>query len=111
MSMGDIHKLKEAGYSVVQRNPWHFQIIGKKATVNIWPTKNKYMIEYGSGASIYTDVVAAVASIIGDPKTLLVKRETIRERIAKEVALMYPPETQRLYQMWKDGITSFMQTI
>lgn len=68
MTYPDIERLKKTGYTVVQKSPWHYQVVGKKAVVNIWPTARKYMREYGSGASVYTDVVTAVQSILKPKK-------------------------------------------
>lgn len=80
----DIDILVEAGYDVVERNPWHYQVmaaIGKKIiVVNIWPSKRKYMREYGDGAKLYTDIIEAVESIIRPKKkNVLIAREMFTE--------------------------------
>lgn len=80
----DISVLRKAGYKITEKSPWHFQIKQGKALVNIWPTKQKFMREYGNGASFYDDVVQAVESIVGkpgvkQPSTYLVDKY-VRER-------------------------------
>lgn len=80
----DIDILVEAGYDVVERNPWHYQVmaaIGKKIiVVNIWPSKRKYMREYGDGAKLYADIIEAVESIIRPKKkNVLIAREMFTE--------------------------------
>ncbi len=65
----DIEELRDAGYTVEERSPWHFQVVGERVKVNIWPTKKKYMIEYGDGASYYEDVVEAVEELLTPKKS------------------------------------------
>ncbi len=65
----DIEELQEAGFTVQEMNPWHFQVIGETFKINIWPTKKKYMIEYGDGAAYYTDVVEAVDNLLHPKKS------------------------------------------
>lgn len=48
----DIIHLRQNGYTVTQKSPYHFQIIGR-VTLNIWPTARKWMVQYDSGASYY----------------------------------------------------------
>lgn len=63
----DIVKLKDAGYTVEERSQWHYQVVTGRATINIWPSKKKYMREYGSGASFYTNIVATIEGLVGKP--------------------------------------------
>lgn len=80
----DIDILREAGYDIQERNPWHYQVmaaVGKRIlVVNIWPSKKKYMREYGDGAKYYEDVIEAVESIIKPKKkaSVLVREEFAR---------------------------------
>lgn len=59
-----IQALRAAGYKVVQRSPWHYQVVHRLTTVNLWPTKNKWMVEYDSGASLYKDAADLLKSIL-----------------------------------------------
>ena len=68
MRYRDIDRLRSAGYQVIERSPWHFQVIGEPVLINIWPTKRKYMVAFDSGASYYTDIVATVKSILEKAK-------------------------------------------
>lgn len=97
----DIAKLKRAGYTVIQQSPWHFQVAQGDSVCNIWPTKRKYMREYGGGASIYVDVVRAVESVVGKPGI----KETRAERIARlkkfwaeEIPVPRDPEADRVWR-------------
>ncbi len=49
----EISHLKRNGFNVVEKSPWHFQVIEGKIVINIWPTKRKWMVAYDSGASFY----------------------------------------------------------
>lgn len=65
----DINRLREAGYAVKQKSPWHFQVEGK-TIVNIWPSRNKWMVAYGAGASFYHDgkhLLSIMENILGKP--------------------------------------------
>lgn len=80
----DINRLRKAGYIVVEQSPWHYQITLNDRTVNIWPSTQKYMEEYGAGASHYSDVLKAVESIVG----VAGRKETYAERLAKTKAYL-----------------------
>ncbi len=75
----DINRLRKAGYEVVELTEWHYQVTHNGVTCNIWPSRQKYMQEYGSGASYYDDVVEAVQSIVGPPG----RKETYAEKLAR----------------------------
>lgn len=97
----DIRKLKRAGYKVIERSHWHYQVTQNDVTCNIWPSKSKYMVEFGNGASIYTDVVEAVASIVGKAGI----QETRAERIARlkefwanEIPIPAHPEADKAWR-------------
>lgn len=49
----DIVHLRENGLTVEQKSPWHYHVVGAHTYVNVWPTKRKWMIAFGSGASYY----------------------------------------------------------
>ncbi len=93
----DIRDLREAGFVVEEMNPWHFQVVGEKLRVNIWPTKKKFMIEYGDGASYYTDVVETVDQIL-NPKKSAVQRS---QEAFSEI------HNVEVFETWKQGIKEF----
>lgn len=107
----DINKLVRAGYKVTERSPWHYQVEHHGEICNIWPTKNKYMREFGDGASIYDDVVEAVASVVGPPG----KRETMRERrdrLLDEWHKEYPvPQDPEADRVWREGLDKVVNEI
>lgn len=80
----DINRLRKVGYEVVELTEWHYQVTHNNIVCNIWPSKRKYMQEYGSGASVYDDVVDAVQSIVGAPG----RKETYAERLARTKAYL-----------------------
>lgn len=91
----DIEDLRDAGFTVEELTPWHFQVIGEKTKVNVWPTVKKFMIEYGDGASYYVDVVEAVDQILNPKKSGI--------EIANEYfALMY--EWDQVAK-WRSGVS------
>lgn len=98
----DIEDLREAGFTVEQRSPWHFQVIGEKIKVNIWPTKKKFMIEYGDGASYYTDVVETVDQILNPKKK---PSERVREMYAAITSEI--PGWQEAQDAWRAGLKEF----
>ncbi len=93
----DIEDLRRAGFTVESRSPWHFQVIGEKTKVNIWPTKKKFMIEYGDGASYYTDVVETVDQILNPKKS---RRQILNELFET----MYDWDAVAI---WKAGLKEF----
>lgn len=110
----DIAKLKRAGYQVIQQSPWHFQVEQGEIICNIWPTKKKYMQEWGNGASIYTDVVRAVESIVGPPGV----KETRAERIARikkywaeEIPVPRFPEAEKMWRYELDLLVKYVQRV
>ncbi len=86
----DINRLRSAGYTVIEKSPWHFQVMGN-VIVNIWPTKNKFMQEYGDGAAIYEDVIEAVESLLKPGKERL-------EEFRKEFENTYDWDAVALWQ-------------
>lgn len=94
----DIEDLRDAGYTVEQKSPWHFQVVGQKR-VNIWPTKKKFMIEFGDGASYYTDVVDTVDQILNPKETSLQKAQFL-------YAEVYAPEEED-WEPYQKGIKEF----
>ncbi len=91
MRYPDINRLRAAGHQVIQRNPWHFQVLGD-VLINIWPTKRKYMVAFDSGASYYRDIVATVNEIMSaaKPKMLpatpqLIAWQSWRTAFTKEI--------------------------
>lgn len=93
----DIDDLREAGYMVQEKSPWHYQVIGEKTKVNVWPSVKKYMIDYGDGASYYDDVLEAVGSILRPRKSRI---EMANEGFAE----MYDWD---VYEQWRKGSTEF----
>lgn len=92
----DILKLRAAGYKVVEQSLWHYEVMGEHI-VNIWPSKRKYMIKYGAGASFYTDVVAAVAEILGKPGAKRDKRALVKRLNAEYEASLTPEQKAAIY--------------
>lgn len=103
MRYPDIGRLRNAGYKVIQRSPWHFQIEGNGTLVNIWPSKRKYMIQYGSGASYYTDVVKAVDSIVGAPDGAKPKKP-LRDILWERYYVPPTLEQQIAERQWREGL-------
>lgn len=103
MKYPDIGRLVKAGYKVIQRSPWHFQIEGNGTLVNIWPTKRKYMMQFDSGASYYTDVIKAVESIVGTPDGVKPKRP-LRDILYERYHVPKTPEQEFAYQQWREGL-------
>ncbi len=93
MRYPDIDALRAAGYTVEERSPWHYQVMGK-VIVNIWPSKKKYMVEYDRGASFYEDVVEAVDGILAE-------KESRRDFWNKEFEATYDWD---LYEIFQAGI-------
>lgn len=64
----DIQKLKRAGYVVIEQSPYHYHVHNNgRELINVWPSKRKWMIQYGNGASFYTDVLKMAQDILGEP--------------------------------------------
>lgn len=102
----DIERLKAAGYKVEQKSPWHFHVKGP-VTLNIWPTKRKWMIEYGSGASFYTDILETVREVIGEPR----KRHKRNPRwLLDQIIAQYEAgrtdADREAERIWREGITA-----
>lgn len=51
----DITHLRANGIKVAQRSQWHYQVVGKRTTLNIWPSARKWMVQYDNAASLYRD--------------------------------------------------------
>lgn len=99
----EITYLREKGYTVNEKSPWHYEVIGKKTLINVWPTKRKWMIQYGSGASFYSsaeDLYEKVDNILGkkrNPRWLL-------DRLLRERDATMTEEQRIAYPLWKEGI-------
>lgn len=97
----DILKLKRAGYKVEELSPWHYQVKQGDTICNIWPSKRKYMREFDNGASIYLDVVEAVAHVVGPAHTVETRAERIA-RLKKYWAEEIPvPQNPEAYAAWR----------
>lgn len=108
----DIKKLQRAGYEVIEQSPWHYQVEQNGVVCNIWPSKRKYMVEYGGGASFYDDVVEAVESIVGPAGV----KETRAQRIARlkaQWAIDIPvpafPEAEKVWRYELDLVVKMVQ--
>lgn len=63
----EINQVQKAGYTVVQKSPWHFHIVNGDLLINVWPTKRKWMVPYSGGASFYTNLLATCEEVLGKP--------------------------------------------
>lgn len=80
-----IAALRNAGYTVVERSPWHYQC----GNIDIWPSKRKWMVKYDSGASFYKDA--------GDLLRI------VMEKFEKKKTLQMPPVT-KAEKVWREGL-------
>ena len=99
MRYPEIQFLRKKGLRVEERSPWHFQVIGKRTLVTIWPTKKKWMVQYDSGASFYEsnhDLLSKVERSLGelDPRELL---RILQEERDSRVT----PQMRDAYWYWK----------
>lgn len=86
---------------MIERSPWHFQVEQGDTICNIWPSKKKYMVEFGGGASYYDDVLEAVASIVGMPGGKETRAQRM-ERLRKYWQELYPvPEYPEEEAIWR----------
>lgn len=108
--MGDIRKLKDAGYRVVQKSPWHFQVLGK-VLVNIWPTKNKYMVQYAGGASHYGNIVEKMHLILGNPKDNTGPQRRIFDVIREQHERSITSAMREAEVIWRTGLKAFQDSI
>ncbi len=107
----DIRILKKAGYEVTERSPWHFQVEQGDSICNIWPSKKKYMVEFGGGASYYDDVVEAVASIVGAPGGRETRAQRM-ERLRKHWNDLYPvPQHPNDDDVWRTYLDIVVEEI
>lgn len=96
----DIRQLERAGYEVREMSPWHYQVEQNGIICNIWPSKSKYMQEFGDGASIYEDVVEAVESIVG-PAGIVETRRERGKRIADNLYKKYRVLRTEEWDEWR----------
>lgn len=107
----DIDELERAGYEVVELTPWHYQVTHNGVTCNIWPSKNKYMQEFGQGASIYDDVVAAVSSVVGppgEPETPAERKARLKAQWAKEYPVPLDPVAEKIWRYELDITLAYL---
>lgn len=80
----DINKLQEVGYTIIECSPWHFKVYGQGNVMNVWPSKRKFMLEYGRQASFYKDIVETVKRHVGPPQIGKKVRRRLKHRISSD---------------------------
>lgn len=98
MSWHEIEVLRKEGFQIAELSPYHFHVIKGKRYVNIWPTKRKWMVMYGSGASFYKDakeLLGIVQNVLGkkNPRWLI-------DRLIQEMEAAKTP-IQREAEEWQ----------
>lgn len=101
---GAIERLEDAGYSVVIKSPWHLHVTRRgededeDLLVNVWPTANKAMIEYGGGATVYTDLMKTVDMMFGRSK------ESYKDYLYRIWQESITPEMRAAEKLWQEGL-------
>lgn len=101
----DIEKLKKAGYEVKEMSPWHYHVVGA-VTINVWPSRKKYMLQYGSGASYYDDIMVVAANILGDPKTKIRNPRWLLDRLIAERDRYVTDEDRAAVVLWRKDLST-----
>ena len=57
----DKTRIIQAGYKLVQYQPWHWRIFKNDMACDVWPTKSKYMLRDSNwNVQFYTDIVKSL---------------------------------------------------
>lgn len=104
----DITHLKQKGYKVIQKSPWHFHVIGDQTYINVWPTARKYMIAFGGGASYYQnagDLFGVVRNILGEPGVPKSRNPRwLIDRLQREYEAARTDVDREAERVWREGL-------
>ncbi len=110
----DIQRLKQAGYTVEERSPWHYQLAGP-IVLNIWPSKRKWMVQYGSGASFYNNfehLLEIVRNLIGEPGARRGRNPRwLVDRIHAEHESQRTDADRDAERIWREGLVKLQKQL
>jgi predicted CoA-binding protein len=100
--------IKDKGYKVVQMSPYHYHVKGKKTYINVWPTSRKWMIAFGSGASVYQNkeaLLGIIQNILGMPESLEPRNPRwLLDQLIAERDSKLTEEDRQAYIIWRDDV-------
>jgi hypothetical protein len=110
MSYYEIENLRKEGFKIEQKSPWHFIVIKGKRYINIWPSKRKWMVMYGSGASFYGNA----EELLGIVRNLFGKKRNPRwlvDQLIKEMEAAKTPrqrEAEAFQKEWLGVLVEYL---
>lgn len=110
----DIEMIKRDGYKVAQKSPWHYQVTNGRKIMNVWPTARKYMIEYGGGASLYSnaqELIEIFHGVIGHPGKRTKDPLWLVKKIRAEFEATRTDEERAAEKQWRKDVTALMTEI
>lgn len=104
----DIQKIVDAGFQVAEKSPWHYHVYHDNTFTNIWHTTKKYMTDYDSCSTVYSDISEVIETFetpTGKPsKELFSAGDPSRAEAIKEVESFHEKLRRNLEQAHQDRI-------